>query len=122
MNIEAVGWHDILVHSLAVTMQTTFENVMVLPIAEPPNTLGNLVLLASERPLELEQDPVPPEYRFSSEYNRAHAWDNRFEVPDGDGAPILTDAYNPVDVWAERINLVAREQLHEYFNAPGVGW
>jgi len=121
MNIEAVGWHDVLVHSLAATMGTRFENVVVLPIAEPPNTLGNLILLASDRSLELEDEPVNPDYRFSQEYNRAHAWDNRFEVGD-EGATILTDAFNPVDVWAERINLVAREQLHEYFGAPGVGW
>jgi spermidine synthase len=121
MNIEAVGWHDVLVHSLAATMQTRFENVVVLPIAEPPNTLGNLILLASDRSLELEEEPAAPDYRFSQDYNRAHAWDNRFEVEE-EGVIILTDAYNPVDVWAERINLVAREQLHEYFSAPGVGW
>ena len=53
MNVEATAWHDILVHSLAATMQEVFKNVVVLPMAEPPNTLGNLVLLASDRPLEL---------------------------------------------------------------------
>lgn len=122
MNIEAVGWDDVLVSSLATTMGTTFENVVVLPIAEPPNTLGNLVLLASDRSLELseEEEPERPDYRFSAAYNRAHAWDNRFEVEDD--APVLSDAYNPVDVWAERINLVARRQLHAYFETPGVSW
>jgi spermidine synthase len=122
MNIEAVGWRDILVYSLARTMESVFESVVVLPIAEPPNTLGNLVLLASDRSLELSEaeEPGRPDYRFSAEYNRAHAWDNRFEVEDD--APVLTDAYNPVDVWAERINLVARKRLHEYFETPGVSW
>jgi len=79
MNVEATAWHDIFVHSLAVTMLEVFGHVVALPMAEPPNTLGNLVLLASDRPLELEYDPPVPRDRFSPEYNRAHAWDNRFE-------------------------------------------
>jgi spermidine synthase len=120
MNVEATGWHDILVHSLAATMQEVFEHVVVLPMAEPPNTLGNLVLLASARPLELEQDPPVPTDRFSPEYHRAHAWDNRFEV-DPQDVSILTDDHNPVDIWAEHVNLVARRQLHEHF-APHVSW
>jgi spermidine synthase len=120
MNIEAASWHDILVHSLAATMQEVFDHVVVLPMAEPPNTLGNLVLLASDRPLELEQEPPVPSSRFSGEYHRAHAWDNRFEV-DAKGVPVLTDNHNPVDIWAERINLAARKRLHEYFTGE-LGW
>ena len=120
MNIEATAWHDIFVHSLAVTMQEVFGHVVALPIAEPPNTLGNLVLLASDRPLELDRDPPVPTDRFSPEYNRAHAWDNRFEV-DPKGVPVLTDDHNPVDIWAEQINLVARRLLHEHFD-PQVSW
>ena len=114
MNVEAVGWHDVLVHALAATMGEQFAHVVVLPMAEPPNQLGNLVLLASDRELELEEEPPVPTYRFSSDYHRAHAWDNRFQV-DAAGAPILTDDHNPIDIWAERINLVARKQLHAYF-------
>jgi predicted membrane-bound spermidine synthase len=120
MNIEAAEWHDVLVHALARTMQEVFANVTVLPMAEPPNTLGNLVLMASDRPLELAEDPPVPSYRFSREYHRAHAWDNRFTVDD-DTAPVLTDDHNPVDIWAERINLVARKRLHDYFERS-VGW
>jgi spermidine synthase len=120
MNIEATAWHDTLVHSLAATMQEAFKNVVVLPMAEPPNALGNLVLLASDRPLELVNDPPVPMDRFSREYNRAHAWDNRFEV-DPAGVPVLTDDHNPVDIWAERINLAARRALHEQFD-PQVSW
>ena len=120
MNVEATAWHDILVHSLAATMSEIFEHVVALPMAEPPNTLGNLVLLASDRPLELENEPPVPTDRFSREYNRAHAWDNRFEV-DPTGVPILTDDHNPVDVWAEQVNLVARRLLHEHFD-PQVSW
>jgi spermidine synthase len=120
MNIESTEWHDILVHSLAATTQAVFAHAVVLPMAEPPNTLGNLVLLASDRPLELEYDPPVPMDRFSAEYHRAHAWDNRFRV-DPEGVPVLTDDHNPVDVWAERVNLTARRRLHEHFQAR-VGW
>jgi spermidine synthase len=120
LNVEASGWHDALVHSLAATLRGVFENVVVLPMAEPPNTLGNLVLLASDRSLEPPYEPPVPLDRFSREYNRAHAWDNRFEV-DPAGVPILTDDHNPVDVWAERVNLAARRVLHEEFE-PQVGW
>jgi spermidine synthase len=120
MNIEATAWHDVLVHSLAATMQQVFAHVVVLPMAEPPNTLGNLVLLASDRALELDEEPPVPSYRFSREYHRSHAWDNRFTV-DPDGVPILTDDHNPVDIWAERINLVARKRLHEHFDRS-LGW
>jgi spermidine synthase len=120
MNVEATGWDDILVRSLAATMQRVFEHVTALPMAEPPNTLGNLVLLASDRPLELANEPPVPMDRFSREYNRAHAWDNRFEV-DPEGVPVLTDDHNPVDIWAERVNRVARQSLHEHF-APRVSW
>jgi spermidine synthase len=120
MNIEATGWHDILVHSLAATTQAVFAHVVVLPMAEPPNTLGNLILLASDRPLEPRYEPPVPMERFSPEYHRAHAWDNRFTV-DPEGVPILTDDHNPVDIWAERVNTAARRWLHEHFD-PRVSW
>jgi spermidine synthase len=120
VNVEATAWDDILVQSLGATMQRVFEHVVVLPMAEPPNTLGNLVLLASDRPLELVNEPPVPMDRFSREYNRAHAWDNRFEV-DPEGVPILTDDHNPVDVWSEHVNVASRRWLHEQFD-PQVSW
>jgi spermidine synthase len=121
LNIEAVGWRDVIVRSVSATLGTQFAEVLVLPIAEPPSELGNVVLMAADRPLEL-REPLPvPEYRFSREYNRAHAWDNRFAA-EADGAPVLTDERNPVDVWSERINLVARARMHEHFSTHGVSW
>lgn len=113
MNIEAVGWDDPLVGALYATLKTQFQYAVVLPIAEPPNHIGNLIIFAADRPLETLPEPPNPYSRFSAEYNRAHAWDNRFE-PKGE-ARVLTDAHNPVDVWAERINLEARKQLQAYF-------
>jgi len=121
VNLIAVGWHSPIVHSLAATMNRVFERVTVLPIAEPPNQLGNLILFASNRELELGEEPPVPMDRFSGDYNRAHAWANRFEV-DPAGVRVLTDDRNPVDIWAEQINLEMRKALHQYFGKSGIGW
>lgn len=121
MNIEAVGWDDIIVRSLAATVNQQFRHTLVLPIAEPPDQLGNLIILASDDSLTLENDPPTPDYRFSAEYDRAHAWDNRFIV-DTTVVQILTDELNPIDIWAERVNLVARRNLHKYFEKKGLAW
>ena len=120
-NVEAIGWKDVIVTSIAATLETRFSNVLALPIAEPPNTLGNIILLASNRELELPEELPVPDSRFSSIYDRVHAWDNRFE-PDTQGVPILTDDRSPVDLWAERINLAARKELHHYFRDARVNW
>lgn len=121
MNIEAVGWDDVIVKALAVTAGEQFKHVVVLPIAEPPNQLGNLVIMASDRPLILAEELPGPQGRFTREYDRVHAWDNRFIVASHE-ATVLTDDLNPIDVWSERVNLVAREHLHKFFNARGLTW
>ena len=121
LNIESIGWKDDIVRSIAATLETRFANVLALPIAEPPDRLGNVILLASDRELELPSELPLPEDRFSPEYDRAHAWDNRFE-PDTHGAAILTDDRNPVDLWGERINFIARKELHKYFADADVHW
>ncbi len=121
LNIESIGWRDHIVRAIAATLETRYAHVLALPIAEPPNTLGNIILLASNRELELPFELPVPEDRFSPEYDRAHAWDNRFE-PETDGAPILTDERNPVALWGERINYSARKKLHEYFADADVRW
>ena len=121
LNIEAVGWNDAIVGSIAATLEACFANVLALPIAEPPNTLGNIILFASDRALELPVELPMPDYRFSPEYDRAHAWDNRFE-PDTRSIPALTDDRNPVALWGERINYTSRKQLHEYFADADVHW
>lgn len=121
MNIEAVGWDDQIVKSLSATLNQVFDHIVILPIAEPPDQIGNLVLLASNRSLELPEELPVPHDRFSAEYNRAHAWDNRFTVRPEWG-PVLTDDLNPVDIWAERVNLEARKDLHEFFSERGLTW
>lgn len=121
LNTIAVGWDDVLIRSLTVTLKTRFPHVRALPIAEPPTEVGNVVLFASERPIEFPFELPAPEYRFSAEYNRVHAWDNRFES-DTRGAPVLTDDRNPVDLWAEAIHLTVRKKISEYFGWEGVYW
>jgi spermidine synthase len=125
INVEVVGWDDILVRSVAATLKPHFSEVLALPIAEPPNKIGNLILLASNHKLELrrelERDYFDPEYRFGPKYQRVHAWDNNF-VPDTRNVPVLTDDLNPVDIWAERIKYVARQDLHRYFAPTPLSW
>ena len=120
LNFESVGWHSRLVYSLAATLQSQFSEVSTLPMAEPPNRLGNIIMLAANRTLELREEMTPTEERFSRQYHRNHAWDNRF-VPATGNAAILTDDLNPIDLWSEEINRVAREELHDYFGR-GLSW
>ena len=98
---------------------------MALPIAEPPNQLGNVILIASDKPFELteelERDYWNPDYRFSANYERNHAWENRF-LPDMKNAVVLTDDLNPVDIWSERINFQSRKQLHEMLGNSSFLW
>jgi hypothetical protein len=110
-----------IVKSLAATAGRQFKHVIVLPIAEPPDQLGNLILLASNRSLSLEKELPVPMDRFSPEYDRAHSWDNRFEV-NVKGITVLTDDLNPVDIWSERVNLVSRRELHAFLNERGTAW
>jgi spermidine synthase len=126
INVESIGWHSRLVYSLCATLRTQFASVLVLPIAEPRDQLGNLIILASDRSLEaIGREPARtydvPNFRFSSNYQRVHAWDNRFTPATGD-APILTDDLNPVDVWSETVNLAARQALRDYFPPDTKSW
>jgi spermidine synthase len=126
LNVEAVGWQDELVKSLGATLRTLFPQVLALPIAEPPNKFGNLILLAADRPMAISDEALgnPIDYMVDDYMHwdvllRNHAWDNRF-VPGG-GA-VLTDDLNPSDLWAERINLVARRELHDFFGKSIASW
>ena len=121
LNVQAIGWDDMIVRSLAATLGTQFPNVRALPTTEPPNKLGNVILFASKRSLDLRDDAPVPIDRFSAEYDRFHAWENRFE-PDTRGAPVLTDDRNHVDLWAEAINVRERKELHGRFAKTGTSW
>ncbi len=128
INIETREWNDILTRSLAATLHTQFRRVVALPIAEPPNTLGNVVLLASNRDLLLDEevlgDPrsaLPYPYLHSRVVERRHAWANQFE-PNIAGVPVLTDDRNPVDLWAEAINWTARRNMHDETGWDRFAW
>jgi spermidine synthase len=128
MNVESVGWNDPLVAALFKTMGTSFENVAALPTAEPPNALGNVILMAAHRPLEFDENRLGRPFNFLADdfqhwscVQRNHAWNNRY-APVTKSAPIFTDDLNPVDVMAERINLAARRSLHANAALAGSAW
>lgn len=114
MNVLCQGWHDVLVRSLGRTLGREFSQVAVLPMAEPPNRFGNVIILASDRPLEFPEDMLARPRDFVDEpywhevvLDRNHAWNNRFR-PDTTGVPLITDDLNPVDPWSMRLNLQSR--------------
>jgi spermidine synthase len=119
VNIETIGWDDPLIATLAATLTKQFANVVALPMEEPPDQLGNIVILASDRQLEPLRTPednatFDPYWRYGPGYQKVHAWDNRF-IPDITGISALTDDLNPIDIRSEMINLEARKRLHVLF-------
>jgi len=82
--------------------------------------------MAAQRPMEISDaalgnpaDWEADDYLHWNSVLRNHAWDNRFTP---EGGPVLTDDLNPVDLWAERINLVARRDLHKFFGHETRSW
>jgi spermidine synthase len=119
VNIETVGWQDPLAHALFATLRTQFAHVWALPNAEPPDQLGNVILLGSDHDLDFTReqigDPVatlPDEDEHFRVISRMHAWDNRYAPQRG---RVLTDDWNPVDLRAEEINRVARKWIRRTF-------
>jgi len=124
INIEALGWHHILVQSLTATLKKSFSQVLALPTNPSSERIGNIIILASNRELKLsliEGDITDLNYVASPAYQQNLAWQNRF-APDIRNVPVLTDDLNPVDIWAEAINLAARRDLHRYFEESGLSW
>jgi spermidine synthase len=121
MNIWSIGWRDEMVASVSATLRKHFSHVLALPTAEPPDQFGNMILLASDREPVLEKKLPPVCDRFAAEYDRGHAWDNRFE-PDIAGAPVLTDDLSRIDLWSERVNLASRKELRAAIAKGRVAW
>ena len=126
LNLEAIGWNEPLARAAAATLGTRFRHVVALPIAEPPDQLGNLVLLACDRAMEIAPeklgDPVatlPDEQEHWRAVERTHAWNNRF-IPAG--GRVLTDDWNPADLRSEEINLAARRKTRTVLPAAVLGW
>ena len=128
VNIESLGWEDALVQSLALTLGKCFTHVTALPTAEPPNALGNVLLVAADHPLEFPEDWLGRPFDFlDDEYahwavvQRNHAWDNRYR-PGNAQAVVLTDDRNPSELWSERINNAVRRQLAEILSDQANNW
>ena len=126
INLESRGWEGVLVKSVAATLKTQFEHVLALPTQEPPDAIGNVILIASDREMYFPPEKLPVPFNYLEdpyEHWRVvelnHAWLNRFEPEPGQ---VLTDDLNPVDVWAEAINLEARKSLLEYFGEGEPSW
>ena len=99
--VESVGWTDAIVQSLCATLKEVYKNVTVLPIAEPPDQFGSIVILATNSNNNIVRDPsrntsLDPDWRYSSEYQKTHAWDNHF-TPKIVNRTILTDGFNRYD-------------------------
>lgn len=126
LNAEGLGWDDPVIRVLAATLRRQFREVLALPMEEPPDRYGNIVLLASNRPLIPLHEPernksLDPDWRFGPGYQQVHAWDNRF-TPDISHVTPLTDDLNPIDVLTGKAHLVARQELHRYFKESGESW
>jgi spermidine synthase len=128
VNVESQGWDDPIIGAFSRTIGVHFPNVRAMPTAEPPNALGNVVLLASRRSLEIPEELIRDPYEYLPDpymhwvvVEQLHGWANMF-TPRTERSPILTDDLNPVDLWAERINRVARRELHEVFRNDGTDW
>ena len=126
INMESNGWEGLILRSLTATLKPHFSTVLALPTyKETEAELGNMVIFAANRSLNREDrlpNKIPSrEYLQSMDYKRDYAWKNRFE-PGVDDAPVLTDNLNPVDLWSEEINYLARLHLHGYFTDGKLGW
>jgi spermidine synthase len=124
MNIITAGWHDSLVTLLTTTLRQQFKEVLVLPMEEPPDDAGNIILLAGNRHLQPFFEPLSnltldPDWRYGAGYQKVHAWDNRF-IDDPKSTQIITDDQNPTDRHIDRINRAVRNQLHQYYTQLGI--
>ncbi|MEE4311980.1 MAG: fused MFS/spermidine synthase [candidate division KSB1 bacterium] len=129
MNVESVGWRSQLVKSVSATLRTAFLHVTAMPTHEPPNSLSNVIIIASNREFDIPEGWIghPADYVDVDGYmhwvaiQKNHAWDNRF-APSTEDAIILTDDLNPVDVWSESINYENRKKLLEELGSTGALW
>jgi spermidine synthase len=125
INLESHGWDGPVVKAIAASLKPHFREVLALPAQPARDQLGNVVLLASNTPLALRPDTAGRRrggFDCEDFYWNASAnlgWNQRF-APDTAGVPPLTDDLNPVDVWSEHTNFVARRDLHRYFGEQGL--
>ncbi len=126
--IVTQGWNDPLLASLARMLGERFRTVLALPTSEPPDAIGSIVVLASDRDLALpdERLPQPTDYLMNLDEHwlvvqMTHAWFNRF-VPPVRGAVVLTDDRDPIDLWSDRVLAASRVELHRSFAGMPRSW
>ena len=126
--VEAHGWGDPMLGALGATLRTRFAHVIALPTSEPQTALGTVLLFASHQPVPFRDEQLPDPVTFFQNpealwvvQQQSHAWLNRYEPQPAD-ARVLTDDWNPVDVWADRVNHAARAELHTFFGPHGGSW
>lgn len=114
MNVISIRWEDHIVKSLGATLKEHFNQVWVLPTGDPPGNVNNVLIFAADQPFEFQ---VPYPDSTQSHLVTRHinqAWGYRFE-PDMENALVLTDEFNPVDLWAEEINHAVRKREHQFY-------
>jgi spermidine synthase len=126
MNIETAGWNDPRVGRLGSILKRHFQNVLALPMEEPPDQAGDVVLLASNAKLQpVRALPINatynPDWRFGPGYQKVHAWDNRF-TPVAKDAPSFIDDINPFDFRADIINFAVRREFFANFKKTDLIW
>lgn len=119
ISFESAGWHDEALRTVAATIRESFANVSVLPVAEPPNRFGSIVVIASNtahddllRDVDRNAD-LEPEWRFGPRYQETHAWDNRF-LPPPEPQEVQTDARNVLERLFRTLDDSARAQPPDY--------
>jgi spermidine synthase len=120
LGINLVGGlrrENLMTASVVGTLRTVFDQVEIYPTfaMDSGETSGNLALIAysgSPRPFDLERVrrfPVHPRVRASM---RGKLYE-RFELPEGTPAIILTDDYNPLDFYDAGIREGVRREILE---------
>ena len=125
----SLGWEDVIIKSLAETLKTQFKHVLALPVTKSPDTIADLVILASERKLEIPEElPGRPDDFFNKKYKHwynfqiKHAWGNRFIPEKDDETIVFTDDLNPIDLMSERLKLKLRKVVHDHFGKERLNW
>ncbi len=126
LNVETIGWDDPLVGRLGSALKEHFHSVFALPMEEPPDQVGDVVLFASNALLQpLRPLPVNvtynPDWRFGPGYQKVHAWDNRF-TPVAKDVPSFFERINPFDNRADAINFAVRQEFFANFKKKDLLW
>lgn len=110
VNVTTLGWDSPLIRSVSATLKLFFSEILAFPIAEPPNTLGDVVLFAANKNLQVPDEWIPhpgdflyDDYLHWYTLQKFHAWYNRFQ-PDERGATILSADKSTMGLESDKVN------------------